>query len=99
MIAQGHKSLSVIPGVRRVFAGWAIAEPVRYRFCWLVQLAHANVIESYHTHPEYRTFTKQCFQPITHDRISISFTAGQPEVMHNMLGKGDFCDYSFLVEK
>ncbi len=86
MIAQGRASLSAIPGVRRVFAGWAIAAPARYRFCWLVQLAHANVIESYHTHPEYRAFTKQCFQPITHDKISIGFVADQPAAIPDMAG-------------
>lgn len=86
MIAQGRACLSAIPGVRRVFAGWATAEPAQYRFCWLVQFVHAKVIESFHIHPEYRDFTNQYFQPTTHDKISISFVADQPAAIPNMAG-------------
>lgn len=84
MIAQGCGSLNAIPGVRQVFSGWAITEPTRYRLCWLVQLAHTRVIESYLTHPEYVAFTSRLSKSIrTHEKISIIFTTNQGEAISN----------------
>lgn len=73
IMARGCEVLSAIPGVRHVFTGWAVAEQSRYRCCWLVQFAHAKVIESYRHHPDHVAFADQYFRPIAQDRISIDF--------------------------
>ncbi|MBT9611833.1 MAG: ketose-bisphosphate aldolase [Burkholderiales bacterium] len=75
IMARGREVLSTIPGVRRVFTGWAVAEQAQYRCCWLVEFAHAKVIESYRHHPDHVTFANQFFRPIAQDRISIDFVA------------------------
>jgi fructose-bisphosphate aldolase class II len=73
IMAHGREVLSAIPGVRRVFTGWAVAEQAQYRCCWLVEFAHAKVIESYRHHPEHVAFANQFFRPIAQDRISSDF--------------------------
>jgi fructose-bisphosphate aldolase class II len=75
IMARGQEVLGAIPGVRRVFTGWAIAEQAQYRCCWLVSFAHTKVIESYRNHPDHVIFTDQHFQPIAQERISIDFVA------------------------
>lgn len=81
MMARGREVLAKIPGVRRVFAGWALSDKPRYRCCWLVEFAHAQVIASYRDHPEHAAFANQLFRPIAGDRISIDFAevSGVPE--------------------
>jgi fructose-bisphosphate aldolase class II len=74
MMARGHDVLSRIPGVRRVFTGWAVQEEPPYRFCWLIEFAHEKVIDSYRHHPDHVAFANQLFRPIAGDRISIDFS-------------------------
>ena len=73
MMTRGHEVLAKIPGVRRVFTGWAVQEKTKYRFCWLVQFSHSKVIDSYRDHPEHVAFANQHFRPIAADRLSIDF--------------------------
>ncbi|TAM47225.1 MAG: fructose-bisphosphate aldolase [Gammaproteobacteria bacterium] len=73
MMARGREVLAKIPGVRRVFAGWALSDKPRFRCCWLVEFAHAQVIASYRDHPEHVAFANQLFRPIAGDRISLDF--------------------------
>ena len=73
MMARGRETLSRIPGVRRVFTGWAVQKSQKFRCCWLVQCAHEKVIESYRDHPDHTAFANQLFRPIAGDRISIDF--------------------------
>jgi fructose-bisphosphate aldolase, class II len=73
MMARGREVLSGIPGVRRVFTGWTVTEGARYRFCWLVQFAHENVIAGYRDHPAHVAFANEVFRPIAGDRISIDY--------------------------
>lgn len=73
MMARGREVLARIPGVRRVFTGWAMQDKAKYRFCWLVQFSHPKVIESYRDHPEHVAFANQYFRPIAGDRISVDF--------------------------
>lgn len=73
MMARGREVLATIPGVRRVFTGWAVTEGAKYRFCWLVQFAHENVIASYRDHPAHVAFADEIFRPIAGDRISIDY--------------------------
>jgi len=75
IMARGREVLSAIPGVRRVFTGWAVAEPAPYRCCWLVKFAHAKVIESYRHHPDHVAFADQFFRPVAQERISLDFAA------------------------
>jgi fructose-bisphosphate aldolase, class II len=73
MMARGREVLAAIPGVRRVFTGWAVTEGAKYRFCWLVQFAHENVIDTYRDHPDHVAFANELFRPIAGDRISIDY--------------------------
>ena len=73
MMARGRETLGRIPGVRRVFTGWAVQNSQKFRCCWLVQFAHEKVIESYRDHPDHTAFANQLFRPIAGDRISIDF--------------------------
>lgn len=73
MMARGREVLAKIPGVRRVFTGRAVKDDAQYRFCWIVQFAHENVIESYRNHPEHAAFANNHFRPLADDRISIDF--------------------------
>ena len=75
MMARGRETLARIPGVRRVFTGWAVPEQPRFRFCWLVEFVHAQVIDSYRNHPAHVEFADQLFRPVAGDRISIDFAA------------------------
>jgi len=79
MMARGAEVLSGIPGVRRVVSGWALSERPKFRFCWIVELAHEKVIESYRDHPDHVAFADGLFRPMAGDRVSIDFaeaTAG-----------------------
>ncbi|HQU15326.1 MAG: fructose-bisphosphate aldolase [Chromatiales bacterium 21-64-14] len=73
IMSEGREVLAAIPGVRRVFTGWAVEDAPAYRFCWLVQFTHAKVIDSYREHPGYAAFAAGIFQPITARPISIDF--------------------------
>jgi fructose-bisphosphate aldolase, class II len=73
MMQRGHEVLAKIPGVRRVFTGWAVQEKTKFRFCWHLQFSHAKVIDSYRDHPEHAAFANQYFRPIAADRVSIDF--------------------------
>ncbi len=75
IMARGREVLSAIPGVRRVFTGWAVAEQAQYRCCWLIEFAHAKVIQSYRHHPEHVAFANQFFRPIAQDTISLDCVA------------------------
>jgi fructose-bisphosphate aldolase class II len=73
VITQGKEVLARIPGVRRVISGWATSEQPSYRFCWLVELAHEKVLESYRGHPDHVAFENRLFRPIASDRVSLEF--------------------------
>jgi fructose-bisphosphate aldolase, class II len=73
IMARGREVLAAIPGVRRVFTGWAVQAQAAYKFCWLVQFAHARVIDSYREHPDHVAFANGLFRPIASSRISIDF--------------------------
>lgn len=75
MMASGREMLSQIPGVRRVITGNAVQQDARYRFCWLVEFVHPNVIASYRVHPLHCAFADGQFRPIAADRISIDYAA------------------------
>ena len=97
MMARGREILSRIPGVRRVFTGWAVPQNPRFRFCWLVEFVHERVIASYHDHPDHVAFANQLFRAMAGDRISIDFTetarmidvnaaGGQPRTRDSLTG-------------
>ena len=70
---EGERILSTIPGVRRVVTGTAVQEAAGYKYTWLIEFAHRNVIASYRDHPEHMAFANNLFRPIAGDRISIDF--------------------------
>lgn len=87
MMAQGRETLGRIPGVRRVFTGWALQDRPQYRYCWLVEFVHEKVIDSYRDHPDHVAFANQLFRPIAGDRVSIDFQeAGSDPVSVAMVG-------------
>jgi len=73
MMSEGRQTLSKIPGVREVFAGEAVKEGSKYRFCWLVRFTHKAVIDSYRNHPNHVAFADNLFRPHAGERISIDF--------------------------
>ncbi len=73
MMREGEKVLSNIPGVRRVITGNAVQENAKYKFSWLIEFVHENVIASYRDHPDHVAFADNLFRPIAGDRISIDF--------------------------
>jgi fructose-bisphosphate aldolase class II len=78
MMAEGRRVLGAIPGVRRVFAGRALKDGAKYRYCWLVRFTHPKVIESYREHPDHVAFAKTRFRPQSAGRISIDYAAAEP---------------------
>lgn len=74
IISKGKSILSGIPGVRRVIAGSAVSENARFKFCWLIEFVHQNVIDSYRDNPEHVEFANELFRPIASDRISVDFS-------------------------
>lgn len=75
LMEQGQKTLMIIPGVRHVFSGWALSESNQYRLCWRVQLAHADVINNYQSHPEYDVFFNQLSRSVDPEKINLTFTS------------------------
>ncbi len=75
MIAEGREVLAAIPGVREVFAGEALKDGARYRYCWNVRFCHPAVVDSYRDHPDHVAFADDRFRPVAADRISIDFQA------------------------
>ena len=73
MMARGREVLGRIPGVRRVFTGWALQKGAKFRCCWLVEFVHEKVVDRYRDHPDHIAFANQLFRPIAGDRISIDF--------------------------
>lgn len=75
LMEQGQKTLMIIPGVRHVFSGWALSESNQYRLCWRVQLAHADVINNYQSHPKYDVFFNQLSRSVDPEKINLTFTS------------------------
>ena len=73
MMEEGRRTLSAIPGVRRVFTGTAVKDDAQYRHTWLVRFTHENVIDSYRVHPDHVNFADTLFRPRAADRISIDY--------------------------
>ncbi|MDH3326355.1 MAG: class II fructose-bisphosphate aldolase [Gammaproteobacteria bacterium] len=76
MMNEGRRILSEIPGVREVFAGEAIKEGAKYRFCWMVRFTHKSAVESYHAHPNHAIFSDKLLRPYARDKLSIDFKDG-----------------------
>jgi len=74
MMREGEAVLSKIPGVRCVNTGTAVVENAKYKFTWLIEFVHENVIESYRNHPDHVAFADNLFRPIAGDRISIDYS-------------------------
>ena len=73
MMQEGESILSRIPGVRRVVTGTAVQEKAKFKFTWLIEFVHKNVIDSYRDHPDHVAFADKLFRPIAGDRVSIDF--------------------------
>ena len=78
VIAEGERVLATIPGVRRVFAGKALDESGKYRYCWRVCFASAAVVDSYRDHPLHVDYANSHFRPNAGDRITIDFAPALP---------------------
>lgn len=86
IMAKGQTILSKIPGVRRVIAGNAVHDKrARYKFCWLIEFVHKNVIESYRDNHNHVDFANSLFKRVSSDRISINYT--EADVSQNLLVK------------
>jgi len=78
VLAEGRQRLAMIPGVRRVTTGKAIAADARYQFCWIITFANEKVVEFYRNHPLHVEFADRCFRPIADDRLTIDFQMTAP---------------------
>ncbi len=74
MMREGEKVLSQIAGVRRVITANAVQEDAKYKFSWLIEFVHKNVIDNYRDHPDHVAFADKLFRPIAGDRISIDYS-------------------------
>ncbi|MDA3870077.1 MAG: class II fructose-bisphosphate aldolase [Gammaproteobacteria bacterium] len=70
---QGRQLLVTIPGVREVFAGEALKEDNKFRFCWRVRLCHRAAFDSYREHPHFTEFNNTLFRPVVGDKISVNY--------------------------
>jgi fructose-bisphosphate aldolase class II len=73
MMQEGERVLSTIPGVRRVITGTAEKQDAVYRYSWLIEFVHRDVIDTYREHPDHVAFADKLFRPIAGDRISIDY--------------------------
>jgi fructose-bisphosphate aldolase class II len=74
MVGRGSEALATIPGIRRVISGWTVPEGLRFRLCWLVELAHERVVESWRERPDHAALAGKLLRPIAGDRIRIDFS-------------------------
>ena len=77
-MAAGRRELGAIPGVRRVFAGRALKDGAKYRYCWLVRFTHPKVVDSYREHPAHAAFADTRFRPQAAGRITVDYQAVEP---------------------
>lgn len=73
MVGRGSEALAEIPGVRRVISGWTVREALRFRLCWLVEVAHESVVASWRERPDHATLAGKLLRPIAGDRLSVDF--------------------------
>ncbi len=73
MMAEGHRVLSNIPGVREVVIGKAIKKDAVYQYTWLIRFCHASVVGSFREHPDHVNFADKIFRPVAGKRVSIDF--------------------------
>jgi hypothetical protein len=59
--------------VRRVISGWGVREELRFRLCWLTELAHQKVVETWRERPEHAALAGKLLRPIAGDRLTIDF--------------------------
>jgi fructose-bisphosphate aldolase class II len=71
MVGRGSEALAEIPGVRRVISGWTVREALRFRLCWLVEVAHESVISSWRERPDHAALAGKLLRPIAGDRLSV----------------------------
>lgn len=73
MMTKGRETLCKIPGVLRVETAIAVTENAKYKFTWVIEFTHENVIASYRDHPDHVNFADTLFRPIAGDRVSIDY--------------------------
>jgi fructose-bisphosphate aldolase class II len=72
MMARERERLSSLPGVRQVVGGRALSKHAPFRFCWMIEFVHPEVLAGSGDHPDLTTFTDQMLQPAT-DPLTIDF--------------------------
>lgn len=70
MLRKGKQQLSSIPGVLEVRIGRSSDKDNKYRYCWLVRLAHEKVIDAYRNHPLYSAYEDSYFRPASTDYVT-----------------------------
>lgn len=85
MLRKGQQKLITIPGVLDVRIGRAKDDTSRYRYCWLVRLAHEEVIEVCKSHPTYMEYMKNDFSPLAGQVITNDYEIlDEHELMRQM---------------
>ncbi|PXX17909.1 fructose-bisphosphate aldolase class II [Nitrosomonas ureae] len=78
-IERSRETLCAIPGVRQVFAGWALIASDQYHLCWRIQFATTDASKNFQTHAEYLAFIEQLARISEPDKINITFAATSVE--------------------
>lgn len=73
ILHEGRQRLAMIPGVRAVATGEAIADAAHYRHCWIVTFTNEKIVDYYRHHPLHVDFANGLFRPIAEDRLTIDF--------------------------
>ena len=58
IMAEGHKLLSAIPGVRTIYTGKNLQNDDQLSYCWIVYLTNQHALSSFLQHTNYREFSK-----------------------------------------
>jgi fructose-bisphosphate aldolase class II len=75
LIEQSRETFSAIPGVRQVFAGWALSVSDQYQLCWLIQFTTTDASKNFQSHAEYIAFIHQLSRISEPDKINITFAS------------------------
>lgn len=72
MMARGRERLLSLPGVRQVVGGRTLGERAPFRFCWMIEFVHHEVLAGCRNHPELVIFADELLQLAT-EQLTIDF--------------------------
>ncbi len=73
MTERAREELARVPGVVGISFGMALAENVRYRYNFVIDLLDEQALQEYRDHPLHVAFADQYFRPLATDRITTDY--------------------------